>query len=174
MGTSSRLCSSPAGPSATPGHLHPDSPYGALAGLGRAARRGAPGGSGQWRGRRRCSWFSMAPHLHEGNHAMAHPGLRGGMSCPCAARLSALAGWGPRAPPAGPPEPVLKLTVCARSTRWRPRPRHAVAAVCHVQLTKGGDDMTLPDLDQGGGKPEGGQACATWRACRRVSPSRRL
>ncbi len=48
---------------------------------------------------------------------MAHPGLPEGAARPCAARNAALAGWEPRAAPAGPPEPVLHLTVLAFSTR---------------------------------------------------------
>ena len=52
-----------------------------------------------------------------GHRRMAHHGLPGGMARPSSARSAALAGRGPRAAPARPPEPVLHLTLFALSTR---------------------------------------------------------
>ena len=42
---------------------------------------------------------------------MAHPGLLGGMTRPCAARSAAPAGWGLRVAPASPLQPVVNMTV---------------------------------------------------------------
>jgi hypothetical protein len=47
---------------------------------------------------------------------MAHPGLLGGMTRPCAVRGAALVGWTPRAAPASPPEAALTMAVLALST----------------------------------------------------------
>lgn len=44
------------------------------------------------------------------------PSLLGGVACPCAALRAALAGWVPRAAPAGPPQRTLTMAVLALST----------------------------------------------------------
>lgn len=50
---------------------------------------------------------------------MAHPSQSGGVARPCAARIAALVGWGPRAAPASPPEPVLNLPALTLSLSTR-------------------------------------------------------
>ena len=66
--------------------------------------------------RRDGSWFKVAPSLFE-HRLIAHPGLLGAAHRPCAVQSAAVAGLGPRAERASPPQPALKTAMFVFSPR---------------------------------------------------------